>query len=73
MLYQLFRNTEVEGLIHFTLLMYILHTLFPRYRKPFNTPRFFGLSIGVFFIVKYIPYLLPFVEYNRPYWYFYLL
>ncbi|MCR4998961.1 MAG: GHKL domain-containing protein [Lachnospiraceae bacterium] len=73
MLYQLFRNTEVEGLIHFTLLMYILHTLFPRYRKPFNTPRFFGLSIGVFFIVKYIPYLLPFVEYNHPYWYFYFI
>ncbi|QFJ55183.1 sensor histidine kinase [Pseudobutyrivibrio xylanivorans] len=73
MIYQLYRTTELEGVIHFALLLYILHQVFPKYRKGFNNISFFGLSMGTFLIFKYAPYFIPQIHYNRPYWYFYFI
>ena len=73
MLYQFFRDWELEGVIHFAILLYILNSLFPKYKKPWSKASYWGFSMGIFLVIKYLPYALPFVSYNKPYWYFYII
>lgn len=73
MLYQIFRNWEIEGIIHFAILIYMLHCIFPQKKAPWTTASYYVVTMSVFLTLKYIPYILPFWDYNRPYWYFYIV
>lgn len=58
---------------HFAILIYMLHCIFPQKKAPWTTASYFVVTMGVFLILKYIPYVLPFWDYDRPYWYFYVI
>jgi len=73
MLYQIFRYGELEGIIHFAILIIMLHSIFPKCKAPWNTKSYYAVTLGTFLVVKYLPYVLPFWHYNRPYWYFYVI
>ena len=73
MLYELFRQTEIEGLLHFTILVIILQKIFPEFKSPWNKISYYCFSLGSFFIIKYFPYLIPSLHYNRPYWYYFFI
>lgn len=73
MLYQIFRSFEIEGIVHYTILIVMLSQIFTQTKAPWTKKGYFAAAIGSFLLIKYLPGMLSLWDSNTPYWYFYVI
>ncbi|MCR5545322.1 MAG: GHKL domain-containing protein, partial [Lachnospiraceae bacterium] len=61
------------SILHYGILMYLLQAIFLEFKSPWNKKTYFLCSMLSFVVLKYLPYFIPGVNYNRPYWYFFFI